>query len=355
MKKKLIIISVVLVILAWMGVTLANNKKEINKNNKAVDRSGIAIPVSVSTATKANGEGKLTIPAVLNPFEETDITVNAQGKLKNLKIELGSKVTKGQVLGAVDARLKELDLQATELSLKKLENDYLRFKDLYAGNAATEVNYADAKFNYENTKVRAEQIRKQIADGNVVSPINGTIVKKNIEVGEFVNPGTVIASVVDISKLKAMVMVNEKDVYNLHTGRKAIIRSDVFPGKEFKGEITYISPKGDDNHNYQVEVAVTNDNKQPLKAGTFVRVDFDINYAINGLQIPKSALVEGMKNPYIYIVKNNKTEARKLIIGREIGENVEVVNGLSEGEQIVTSGQINLADGSKVEIMNSSK
>ena len=347
---KIITIVAIIAIVSLTAFKLMNNKKKIDENNKPVDRSNIPVAVSVDTARILSVSGDFTLPAMLEPDRDADIAVAVQGKIKSLNIELGSYVAKGQVIGKIDSRLKELNLQSTQLSAAKLEKDMRTYKELMEGNAATEEKYNDIKYNYENSKIQLEQIRQQITDGNIIAPISGVVVAKNLEAGEFVNPGTVIASVVNVSSLKAAVMVNEKDVYKLKNGQQAVISSDVFPGKTFRGQISFISPKGDDNHNYRVEVEVNNAG-QSLKAGTYVKVMFGINQQSDALQIPKKALAEGMKNPFIYVVKGNGVEQRKLVLGRELGENVEVISGLQQGEVVVVNGQINLTESSKVEVV----
>jgi RND family efflux transporter MFP subunit len=355
-KKKLwritITVGVILVLVLATAARLASNKKKIEAQNKVVDRSAVAIPVTVVNAFTAEAEKKFSLPAVLEAETEADITLNTSGKLKQLDIRLGATVRKGQVLGSIDNSLKTLNLASTQLLVDKYEADYKRVKELHAGNAASEVDVINAKYNFENAKMQADQIRQQIADGTVTAPCDGIIVAKNAEEGEFVNTGASIATVIDVSRLKATVTVSENDVYRLQNGMTVTIRSDVYPGETFAGEVRYISPKGDENHNYKVELSVTNKSGAPLKAGTFVRVDFELKQASSSLQVPKTALVEGLKNPYVYTVVNKKAEARKLVIGRELGDHIEVLSGISAGEPVIISGQINLSPGSPVEIVN---
>ena len=180
--------------------------------------------------------------------------------------------------------------------------------------------------------------------------MNGVIIKKNVEEGEFVNTGTVVATIITIADLKASVMMSENDVYRIKTGMPVSLSADVFPGKTFKGSVGYISPKGNDGHNYQVDINIQN-NGTALKAGTFVRVAFKIESNSNVLQIPKMALLEGMQNPSVYIANGNHSEKRKLVLGRETGELVEVLSGITQKEQLITSGQINLSEGSLIEIV----
>lgn len=350
-KNTLIVVVVAALLIAAVVFTLVKNKKEIDSKNKVVDRSAVAIPVSVTKAFIGNTGNQFVLPAVTEAENEVDVVASAQGKITSLTFKLGSVVSKGQQLGSVDTKLKELSLKATTLSEAKLKKDYERFNELYQGKAATETNVNDIKYNYENTQVQAEQIKQQIADAIIVAPISGTVVRKNLDEGEFVNPGTAIATIVDVSQLKATVLVSEKDVYKLKTGASVLITSDIYAGKSFKGNIRYISPKGDDSHNYPVEITLANSAGTPLKAGTFIRVAFDVTGSTSTLQIPKIALVEGLKNPYVYVLNGNKAVTKKLVLGREIGENVEVLSGLTEGEEVISSGQINLAEGSTVEVV----
>lgn len=355
MKKNIIIILCILGVVALIGIRLASNKKKLNEQNKVVDRSLVKVPVTVTSAFEAGVSGTFILPAVVKPLNEVNISLNTSGKVKSLNFDLGTAVSKGQSLGSIDNSIKQISLESTQLLTDKYEKDYQRLKDLYEGKAATEIDFSNAKYNYENAKTQLAQIRQQIADGTLVSPIAGIVTKKNIEEGEFVNVGTVVATVVDIRELKAIVMVGERDVYKLKEGLPLKITSDVFPDKPFEGKIRFISPVGDDAHNYQVEITIENNAKLSLKGGTFIRVEFDIHEEGKTLQIPKLALVEGTKNPYVFVALGGKAVVKKLVLGRDLGENIEVVNGLNAGEQVITSGQINLSENSLVEIINSVK
>jgi RND family efflux transporter MFP subunit len=349
MKKKIIIISGLVVVLLAIVLTLANNKRKINASKKVVDRSSVPVYVSTFNVQPLAIQGNLNVPAVLSANEEAGIATATSGKIISLNIELGSKVSKGQIIGVLDVKQKELNLKSTELTVAKMEKDYDRDKILLQGDAATQSTVTKSQYDYESNKIQAALIRQQIQDGNIVAPISGIITDKKLVAGEYVNTGAQIATVVDISKLKAVVFVNESDVFQLEEGDQVKITTDVFPGVAFTGQITFISPKGDDNHNYRVELAVTNNNKIKLKAGIYIMAEFNVGADRTALQIPKRALVEGMKNPYVFIAVGNKAQTRNLSLGREIGENIEVLKGLTAGDKVITDGQINLIEGSKIE------
>lgn len=352
MKRKLILPLVIALTVLGFGFKLAVNKKKINEANKPVDRSAFAIPVTTLTAGEAPVAGTFTVPGELEPRDQAQIMVNASGKLAYLNVELGSKVNKGQVIGSLDVKQKQLDLAAAELSMNKLKKDNERYHDLYAGKATSEASYDDVHFNYENAKVKVDLIRQQIHDAQVIAPVDGIIVKKNIEVGEYVNPGTMIVEVVDVTHLKADVHVSEHDAYRLKPGQPVTLTSDVFAGETFKGKVSFVSPQGDASHNYDVEVAVENTGKHALKSGTYINVRFDCGTAGNAILLPKTALVEGLKNPIIYVVEAGRAATRQLTLGREVGEQVEVLSGLKTGDVVVLTGQLNLNNGSLVEVAN---
>jgi RND family efflux transporter MFP subunit len=350
--KKIGIIAGIVIILAIVGFRLASNKKTINEHSKPTDRSSIAIPVTVAQISESIISGSFALPAVVKPQSEVNITLISSGKVKNLEFNLGSHIVKGQVIGSLENNLKLIDLETAQLLADKYRVDYDRMKDLLAGKAATEVDFGNAKYNYENANAKVAQIKQQLADANITAPLTGVITKKEVEVGEYIGTGATIAKVVDISKLKATVQVSERDIYKLTDDIPVTITTDVLPGKQFKGSVTFVSPAGDDSHNYDVEIAFDNDSRIPLKAGTFIVVKFDIKSAANVSQIPKNALVEGTKNPFVYVVKANKAVMKKITIGRELGENIEVISGLDSGDQVITSGQINLTENGIVEIIN---
>jgi RND family efflux transporter MFP subunit len=173
-----------------------------------------------------------------------------------------------------------------------------------------------------------------------------------VEAGAFLNLGAAIVTIVDVSRLKVQLNVAENDVYALKPGDPVNITTTVFPGVTYPGKITFISPAGDEAHNYPVEVSFANQAKNPLKAGTYVDVAFNRQSQTPSLQIPREALVGSVKNAQVYVVGNdNLTRLRKVTIGADNGDYLEVLEGLQEGERVVTTGQINLTDSTRVNII----
>jgi multidrug efflux system membrane fusion protein len=349
MKKTLfIVITAAVAIVALISFRLASNKKKIDTQNKPIVQTNVAIPVTVSPVVEGTVSQQLVKTGNLIPFKEADIIATTAGKVTKVNFNLGSAIRQGSTLVELDNRLKELSLEATQLSIDRLKKDVTRYNTLLAGNATTEIQVNETRYNYENAVNQAEQIKKQIADANVKAPIGGQIVQKDIEPGEYITVGKVLGRVLDVNRLKVQVPVNESDVYQLRVGQVVRVSADVFPGRTFNGRISYIAPQGTEEHNYPIEITV--DNGGGLKAGTFVNVDFSQKSNQKALQIPRSALVESIKNPYVFVVLNNIASRRTITVGRDFGDTIEVLSGLQVGDQVVTTGQLNLSDGKPVQI-----
>ena len=352
MKKAILIILGIAAIGTAMVITLAGNKKKIDENNKVVDRTNVPVSVSVAKAAMGEFQGAMNFSGLVESQADADVTVNAPGTIKTLSIAKGSFVRKGQVLGTVDSEQLKLQLKSLQLAESKLATDLERVRALVAGNAAPETNLKDLEFNLANTKIQIEQVNQRIADNNIVAPISGIVLAKMMEAGEFANPGMPIARIVDVGTLKVTVFVNEKHIYRIADKQDASVTTEALPGMNFKGKVIYISPVGDENHNYRVEVQLDGEGSKTLKAGTFTLVNLGTTEAGKALMIPAVALVTGIKETTVFVVNGDTVKSTPIVVGRREGEMVEVIGGLKDGEVVVTAGQINLSNGSNVSVVN---
>jgi multidrug efflux pump subunit AcrA (membrane-fusion protein) len=187
--------------------------------------------------------------------------------------------------------------------------------------------------------------------GKVTSPIAGIVTEVPATVGMMLNSGTEVANVIDISTLKLKVNVGEADVFKLKLGDSVSIITEIYPNVKFQGTISSIGQKADEAHTYPVEIKLPNSKQYPLKAGMFATANFYTHSAQYGIVIPRSALVEDdTTNPQVYVVENGVAKLRNIVTGQEMGTNLVVLQGLSEGEEVVTLGQTNLMNGAEVKV-----
>src|SRR5205085_5160142 len=139
------------------------------------------------------------------------------------------------------------------------------------------------------------------------------------------------------------ITVNEMQVANLKTGDKVNVKASVFPDKNYTGTISFIAPKADASLNFPVEIELASNPGNQLKAGMYGTAVFSFDNAAPVVIIPRSAFVGSVSTNQVFVVENgNIARLRKVIAGRVFGDKVEVLQGLKEGETIITSGQINL-------------
>jgi multidrug efflux pump subunit AcrA (membrane-fusion protein) len=189
--------------------------------------------------------------------------------------------------------------------------------------------------------------------GKVTSPIAGIVTDLPVTVGTMLNPNVPVANVIDISTLKLKVNLGESDVFKLKIGNSVTVTTEIYPNVKFNGNIYSISQKGDNAHTYPVEIRLSNSKQYPLKAGMFAQATFYTRAAQYGIAIPRSALLEDdSTNPQVYVVQNGIANLRNIVVGSEVGTNMIVLQGLTEGESVVTLGQSNLINGAKVRVMN---
>lgn len=352
-KRSIVIVAIVLILAALTVFQLMRNKKKINEANKPKQEFNQEIPVFTMEVGMQPIDQSLIKTGNLIPIREADINAITGGRLVAVNFQLGSQVGQGSVVARIDNQQVLLNIESAKLQRDQAKRDYDRYKALYEGDAAPQINYQNAQLQYESAVNQISILEKQLGDFNVKAPISGTVITKMKEPGEFVGPGAILGHIVDISSLKATVKVSEADIYKLKTGQNVKVQTDVYSDAVFEGKITFISAKGDATHNYDVEVSIKNNGKYQLKAGTFVTVDFSQQSSEKAMMIPRTALVESTKNPYVYIVKNGVVASQKIVLGREFGNNIEVLDGLSQGDIVVTSGQVNLKNGLKVKPVSS--
>jgi RND family efflux transporter MFP subunit len=187
----------------------------------------------------------------------------------------------------------------------------------------------------------------------LLSPVNGILETDYFEEGTLLSSGMQVADFVDPSRLKAVVNITENEVYRVKTGDRVSLSTETLPGYTFNGVVDVVASKGNSLLTYQVEIQVTDKNGGMLKPGMYVSAQWlaDENATENELVISRKAIVESLKNPEVYVVRDNKSFKQKIAVGKIYDSYVAVTSGLNQGDRVVVAGQINLTDGRDVEII----
>ncbi|WP_348812831.1 efflux RND transporter periplasmic adaptor subunit [Flavobacterium maritimum] len=353
MKKNIITVAVILGALALIAFTLNKNKTENKAKTDIVAEKNAA--VSVKTTQVKTEEVSLDFLANGNfePIQELTFSAEKSGKVISVLVKEGDYVSVGQTLVIVRSDVINVNAQTAKAAYDNAKSDYDRYENAFKSGGVTKQQLDQAKLALTNAGSNLKQANINVGDTKVKAPIKGFINKKYIEPGSILAgmPATAMFDIVNVSKLKLKVTVNESQVASLKLGNTINVTSSVFPDKTFAGKITFIAAKADESLNFPVELEIENNANNSLKAGMYGTANFGSKQKQQLKVVPRNAFVGSVSSNEIFVVENGIAKLKKVTSGRILGEQVEIVDGLSDGETVIVTGQINLQDGNTVEII----
>jgi len=330
---------------------------------------GPRVPMTVELGTLKRGKVSAFLTVVGNLIGEqtVDIAPRTGGRLLDVNVKLGDRVRRGQVLAKVEdreiveqvrqaeasqevskatIRQREADLKVAELNFERSKNLYQR--QLLAKQALddAESRYMAAVAQFDLSKAqlmqndsRLQELRINLQNTQVVSPVDGFVGKRSVDPGAMVNTNTAIASVVDISKMRLVANVVEKDLRMVSAGDAAVVEVDAYPGEKFNGKIARVSPVLDPStRTAAMEVEIPNGDYR-LKPGMYARINLTIEEHDKALVMPKTAIVDYQNQRGVWVP--NESERAMFVplkLGIENSEQIEVVGGMEEGARFVNVG-----------------
>lgn len=351
--KKVLYIGIGLAVLGLIGFVLNNNKSKNEAETAIVAQKNSAITVKAESIKSENVSTDFIANGNFAPLQELSFSAENSGRVIQVLVKEGSAVRIGQTLAIIKGDRLSVDVQSAKANYQNALADSQRFENAFKTGGVTKQQLDQAKLALSNAKAQLDQANINFGDATIKSSINGIVNKKYIEPGSVVSPGTQLFDLVNVSKLKLKVTVNENQVASLKVGSVIKIKASVYPDKDFSGKITFIAPMADESLSFPLEIEISNNANNDLKAGMYGTAHFETNQTQKApLKIvPRTAFVGSVSNNQVFVVKDSIARLTKIVSGRIFGEKVEVLEGLNEGDVVVTSGQINLTDGAKVEIV----
>jgi RND family efflux transporter MFP subunit len=336
------------IIVVIVAILLYNKSKSEAKSRTDILTS---FPVSVATVANEKLSGVHSFVGTIMANNDVAVVSEAQGRITAVRAEVGEYRSAGSTIVEVDNELKQAAFATAEVNYEKAKKDLERFEALAKQNSATDQQLETARLGFKSAEAQYVLARRQLRDTKVTTPISGVVTARNVDVGTYVQSNSVVANVVDISTLKLKLNVAEGDVFRLRAGKTVEISTDVYPGVKFTGTIRWISSKGDEAHTYPVEIRMSNNKEHPLRAGMFARAAFNVFSDNDAVTVPRTALIGGIIQPQVYVVENDTARLRAIVAGLDVGNMVEVLQGLHPGEVVVVNGQNNLRDGIPITII----
>lgn len=313
-----------------------------------------------------------------------DIAGQAGGVVQSIDFQANEKVTEGQVLVQIDDSIERAGLVAARSNVAVAKDALERTEQLFSKNVATSADLQAAQNKLDQANGALAQIEAALAVKAIKAPFAGTIGIPRIDVGQYVQAGTVVATLQDLSKMRVDFTVPEQELPRLSVGQP-IVLGQTGGQLDFDGVITGIDPKIDPASRLVSVQAVVDDAKGMLRPGQFARVRVQLPSEQAVIALPQTALIISLYGSYVYQVVPAPPEeakpapagggaaapgqppaagqpapaprlvAKQIFVqtGRRSDTQIEILKGVTPGMQIVSSGQNKLSDGSLVAIDNS--
>jgi len=347
-------ITITVIIIALLSVAFAarlvSNKKYFNRQLAIAAESETEVPVTTDTVKAEKVNSSFRESGTFSAIKEVSVLSETQGKIRSVKAVTGARVNKGDILATVENDVLSSRLDLAKFNLEKAEADMKRFETLSKGDAATPSQLETIRLALLNAQSDYTASKKQYEDTFIRATCSGYISGKHIEEGGFILPSQAAFDIIDISSVKLLVKLTDAEMLNIKKGEPAVVDADAYPSMNIQGKIISINPKGDQSKRFEVEIEIKNDGTSLVKPGMTGTANFSGGSEPEMLIIPRKALTGSIIDPEVFVADGNSARLKKITAEPLDDHRLVVKDGLAKGEIVITSGQINLVDGSKISI-----
>ncbi|MDE3120772.1 MAG: efflux RND transporter periplasmic adaptor subunit [Paracoccaceae bacterium] len=315
--------------------------------------------VSATEVTEMSWQPQLSAVGALSAVHGVDVAPQVAGVVAAIPVKSGTVVKAGDVLIQLNDAPDKAQLASLEAALELSQTVLARDIRLHASQAVSQSTLdADAADLKSRTALVAQQ-KALIAEKTVTAPFGGQLGIVNVNLGQYLTPGTPIVTLQDLSAMHDDFTVPQSELSSLALGQKIAVSVDAYPGRSFTGTITAISPKVDaTTRNVTVQATIPNPDGA-LRPGMFVHTTINLGKPVQQLTLPVTAVTYNSYGATAFVVTKAKNgsglQAEQVFVtpGDRRGNRVAILKGLKAGDQVVTSGQLKLTSGAAVQIDNS--
>jgi membrane fusion protein (multidrug efflux system) len=324
-----------------------------NAEEAKTEETEPAIPVEVEDIERGDVAALYSGTAALESDQEAQVVAKVIGEVVELRVEEGQHVKAGDILARLDGDRLRLETERARTNLAKLERDLARQRELLAKGLVSDESLERYQFDIDALKADLHLAELELSYTDIRAPIDGVIAERQIKVGNTVAVNQPLFRLTDLEPLVAYLHVPEREFSKLHPGQAAQLRVDALGGAIFTGRIARISPVVDSATGTFKVTVETIDSTGALKPGMFARFDVVYDTRRDAILIPRAAIVEDEANLTVFVIEGDVAHQRTIKTGLTNGALIEVVEGLTGDERIVTIGQSGLRDGGKVRVVGS--
>lgn len=340
-------------------------------------RGAVPMTVDIGTVGRSEVVDSVTVVGNLIGQATVDVVPRVAGRLEAVYVQLGDRVTRGQRVAKLEDRaiseqvnqvranieVNRATLEARKNDVTVAANSLERARTSFERGLVSQQALEDAEARYSaalsqvqvaqaqlvSTQARLDELSVSLADTNVLSPVDGFVGRRNLDPGAFAGANTVILSVVDIGTVRMVANLVEKDFRRVAAGAPAIVEVDAFPGERFTGHVSRVAPIFDPaTRTATMEIEVPNPGYR-LKPGMYARVQLTTERKPNALTVERAAVVDLQGRRGVYVVgEDDVATFTDVQTGVSTGDRVEILDGVTEGTRVVTTGALAIRDGERV-------
>jgi membrane fusion protein (multidrug efflux system) len=311
-----------------------------------------AIPVEAAKVTAAPLSEQVTAIGTILSDEAVIVSSEIPGRLQEIHFQEGQPVEKGAPLFTLDDSVYRAQLADAEAKLKLAEQTHKRTSQLFTNKYATAQSADESASNLAVNNAAVELARVQLEKAHIVAPFSGIVGLRRVSVGEYITAGQALVNLEAIDPVKADFRVPEKFLPAIRVGQAIRIKVDAFPDENFEGKVYAIDPRLDVSGRSLLVRAMVPNQEQLLRPGLFARITVLLQLKEDALSVPEQAIVPQGDSQFVFKIVDGKVQLTKVMIGTRREGRVEIVEGLSAGDQVVTAGQLKIRDGAAVSIAN---
>lgn len=342
-----------IVVFAVLGVASCNS--ENGKDNETENNARL-IPVETIILEEDSFSDQIRLTGTVEAIEDATISSETSGRIQYIR-NRGERVRKGDIIARVDSRMIEAQLSSAQAAFELADDTFNRLEALYADSIVSTQDYRNARAQRQQARAQLDQAEKQLQDSRIQAPFDGRIEDRMIRIGELINPGMPVARLVNTDMVRVLSGIPERYSGDITEGAEVVVHFRAFGNLTRNSTITYASNVIDpDTRSFTIEVELTNEN-EAIKPEMVADLRITRRTLDNSIIIPRTAVIRDETGEFVFVSKDeNGRKTADLVqvrLGSPSGSLVQVIDGLSSGDEVVVTGTRSLSIGDELNVISS--
>lgn len=313
--------------------------------------AGQGIPVEATRVRSEPVSDEVSAVGTLRSNESVIVRPEIAGRIAAIGFEEGERIEAAQTLVRLDDSTHQAELADAEAALRLAQSNFRRLDELFDKGSTTARERDEALARLESARATVQLAQARLHKTEVQAPFAGILGLRRVSPGDYVTPGQDLVNLEDIDPIKVDFRIPERFLTSLSTGQHIRVRVDAFADREFEGEVYAIDPQVDPaGRSIAIRARIANADLV-LRPGLFARVRLVVDYRPEAMVVPEQAIVPRGDKRFVFRVVEGKASLTEVRIGQRRAGKVEVVEGLSKDDTVITAGQLKIRDGAPVMVL----